>query len=118
MDRKTVLNRKKLGLDVPEEYDHFEEPKHLIPTSAFVIGGIVCFLLGIYCLFLYNIPGGEDLILLWFAVSFFVAPTLIAYPILRALFGRNGVFVNGLLSAIIGLLVNETTKSIIKKIDK
>lgn len=84
-----------------------------IPGPVFMSGGLVLFIYGFFELMKAN----DESLMLWFSVTFALAPAIFIYPVMRFFFApKTGLAVGA--SALFGLVVQEVIKSQINKDNK
>lgn len=118
MDKKTRQMRKALGYDtddgVTTQVQEVPDPK--IPGSVFGYSALVSFIVGIICIGV-ELSTDQDvrLFMLYFSLSFLLAPALLIYPLIRMLLGDGKTGLAAFLSGLFGLYVQSSIK---KKLDK
>ena len=116
MDEKTRKRRQALGYDL-EEGDASLETEHTsksIPGWVFGYSGLASFIIGIIGM-LSEIHSEEvKILMLYFSLSFFLAPALLIYPIFRVLTGEGKKELAVILSALFGFYVQSSVKDKIK----
>ena len=109
--------RKELGYDTDEECssndDH--QPNIVIPGSYFAFSAITIFVLGI--IGMATELDGKDMnyLLLYFAMSFFIAPAILVYPVIRLLLGEEKTGFSAFISTLFGYYIQSSIK---KRMDK
>ncbi len=117
MDRKTRQMRKALGYDVEEDETSLEELTHenKIPAWVFGYSALTSFIVGIIGMGVELSNDEYKYLLLYFSLSFFLAPALLIYPVLRYALGEGKTGIAAFLSALFGYYVQSSIK---KKMDK
>ena len=117
MDRKTRQMRKALGYDVKEDEMSLEEftPGTKIPAWVFGYSALASFIVGIIGMGVELSYNEYKYLLLYFSLSFFLAPALLIYPVIRYTLGEGKTGIAAILSALFGYYVQSSIK---KKMDK
>ena len=113
MDKKTRQMRKELGYD-----DSLEEIHSDIKVAAwiFVCSSLISFAVGFIGMGIEIYNGNySNYFLLYFSLSFFLAPALLVYPVFRFVLGEGKTEISAILSAIFGYYVQAGIK---KKLNK
>jgi hypothetical protein len=93
------------------------ESKIYVPGWVFFYGGIILFIFGFFEMMEVDGVNRDRDLMMWFGVTFALAPAITIYPVMRFLFApRTGLAIG--LSALFGAIVQEIVKSYIKKHDK
>ena len=117
MDRNTRQMRKALGYDVDEDEPSLEELTHDNKMPAWVFGysALASFIIGIFGMGVELFNDEYKYLLLYFALSFFLAPVLLIYPVFRLVLGEGKAGIAAIASALFGYYVQSSIK---KKMDK
>ncbi len=117
MDRKTKQKRKALGYDAEEDESSTEEPanQNKIPAWVFGYSALASFIIGIIGIGIELSNDHLNNILLFFSLSFFLAPALLIYPVFRYVLGEGKTGIAAFLSALFGYYIQSEIK---KKMDK
>jgi hypothetical protein len=117
MDRKTRQMRKTLGYDVEEDETSLAESTHenRMPAWVFVYSALASFIIGVIGMGVELSNDEFKYLLLYFLLSFFLAPALLIYPVLRYALGEGKTGIAAFLSALFGYYVQSSIK---KKMDK
>lgn len=115
MDNKTRQMRQALGYDTDEAQVQ-EAPGRKIPGSLFGYSSLFLFVAGIIGMVVeLSTDQNARLFMLFFSLSFFFAPALLIYPVIRMLLGDGKTGLAAFLSTLFGLYVQSSVK---KKLDK
>ena len=106
-----------LDYDIEENEISLEElmSETQTPASVFVFSALASFIIGIIGMGIALSDDDFDYIVLFFSLSFFLAPALIIYPVFRNVLGEEKTGIAVLLSALFGYYVQSSIK---KKMDK
>ena len=117
MDRKTRQMRKALGYDVEEDETSLQEltPINKIPAWVFGYSALASFIIGIIGMGVELSNDEYKYLLLYFSLSFFLAPALLIYPVFRYVLGEGRTGIAAILSALFGYYFQSSIK---KKMDK
>ena len=117
MDEKTKQRRQALGYDLEEGDASLEtEPtSKTIPGWVFGYSGLVSFIIGIIGMISEIQTEEMKILMLYFSLSFFLAPALLIYPVFRVLTGEGKKELAAILSALFGIYVQSSVKDKIKK---
>ena len=117
MDKKNRQMRKALGYDVDEDDKSSEEitPDTKMPAWVFGYSALASFIMGIIGMGVELSNDEYKYLLLYFSLSFFLAPALLIYPVFRYVLGEGKTEISAILSAIFGYYVQSSIK---KKMDK
>ena len=111
------LDKKDLGYDVDEEEAYLEEltPENKIPAWVFGYSALTSFIIGIIGMGVELSNDEYKVLLLYFSLSFFLAPALLIYPVFRYVLGEGRAGITAILSALFGYYFQSSIK---KKMDK
>ena len=117
MDRKTKQKRKALGYDIEEGESPSEElaNQNKIPAWVFGYSALASFIIGIIGMGIELSKDDINGVLLFFSLSFFLAPALLTYPVFRHVLGEGKTGTATFLSALFGYYIQSEIK---KKMDK
>jgi len=109
--------RKALGYDVDEDGLSSEEltPDNKMPAWVFGYSALALFVIGIIGMGVELSNDEYKYLLLYFALSFFLAPAVLIYPVFRFILGEGKTEISAILSALFGYYIQSTIK---KKMDK
>ena len=117
MDKRTKQMRKELGYEVDEDDISSEKIASGTKLQAWVFGysALTSFVIGIIGMGVELANDEYKYLLLYFSLSFFLAPALLIYPVFRFVLGEGKTEISAILSAIFGYYVQSSIK---KKMDK
>ena len=100
-----------------EERTAQEEPVEsaVLPPSVFVVSALVSFILGIAGMFSAADSDNLTLLAIYFAVTFFLAPALLIYPLVRFFVGEGKPVISAIISALFGAWVQSSVKNMAQK---
>ena len=94
-----------------------EEPveNRILPPSVFVVSALVIFILGMVGIFSEVNSDTHTLLVIYFAVTFFLAPALLIYPLVRFFVGEGKPVISAIISALFGAWVQSSVKNLAQK---
>jgi hypothetical protein len=116
MDRKARQRRRELGYDADDDSLEEMSSNIKIPVWVFAYSSLASFILGLIGMGLEISSGNySNYFLLYFSLSFFLAPSLFVYPVFRFILGEGKTEISAILATVFGYYVQSGIK---KKIDK
>ena len=86
-----------------------------LPPSVFVVSALVLFILGMAGMISEVDSDTHNLLVIYFAVTFFLAPALLIYPLVRFFVGEGKPIVSAIISALFGAWVQSSVKKMAQK---
>ena len=87
----------------------------IFSPSVFVISALVFFILGMAGIISEVDSDTHSLLAIYFAVTFFLAPSLLIYPVVRFFVGEGKPVVSAIISALFGAWVQSSVKKVAEK---
>jgi len=84
----------------------------ILPPWVFVVSALASFILGIAGMFHEADSDTYTLFGMYFAATFFLAPALLIYPVVRFFVGEGKPVISALISALFGAWVQSSVKKI------